>query len=97
MVLGLVLACWCVDWVLTRQAPGLWWSWGSVCLLVVGLRVQGILGLVPTQRWVSGLVPAHWQSSLGSGSLAAGPRCPKAGIGAAEAQGVLWLILAHDE
>lgn len=33
-VLGFLPACWHVEWVLVRQAVGLWWSWACACPLI---------------------------------------------------------------
>ena len=77
-VLRLVLASWCVGWVLTGQAMGLCGPGAGICLLVGGVGAQGILGLIPAPQWVKPgpwLIPAHWQAEPGlgvSGSRAQG-------------------------
>ena len=42
VILRLVLAFWWVGWVLTKQAAGLWWSWGRYLLLMGRAGTQGL-------------------------------------------------------
>lgn len=58
--LKLVLSCWCIGCILTREIWGFGVPWAYACLLIFGVRAQ----------WILWLMPAQWYVKLGPGTSA---------------------------